>query len=204
MHKDDKCYFCKEIEDPVQNVLKKSRIVLETKNFVVFPTEGCFQIGYLLILPKQHYLCFGELDLDMINELKDTINRITDYVRKKRGLECIIFEHGTRSLDELITASVMHAHIHIIPFSKNLLSFLPDYCKLKKIQGFTDLKNETENYLYLRDMDGNNYIVENDGYPSQFFRQIACKAMGIPKYWDWRQYKFIENMDITIDFYNEL
>lgn len=204
MQKNSECYFCREIEDPNENLLKRNRIVLDTKNFVVLPTVGCFQIGYLLVLPKQHYLCFGELEPEMIQELNDIVNKLSDFIRKKFNQGCIIFEHGTKDLSKLTATSIMHAHIHVIPFNVDILSALPDYCELKKIKGFQDLKDESDNYLYLCDTNLNQYIVKNDGYPSQFFRQIACKAMGIPKYWDWRTYQFRENMEITLDFYADL
>lgn len=204
MRKNRECFFCRELEDRTDNLLKKERIVLETKHFVVFPTVGCFQIGYLLVMPKQHYLCFGELEDEQLDELEEIILKITSYVQARLGEKCIIFEHGTRDLEKLTATSIMHAHIHVIPFSADIIASLPDYCELKKIQGFADLKNETDNYLYLRDVGGNHYIVKNADYPSQFFRRIACKAMGISKYWEWQTYPFKENMEITIDFYNEL
>lgn len=204
MYKNRDCFFCQELEDRTKNPLEKERIVLETKHFVAFPTLGCFQVGYLLIMPKQHYLCVGELEDEQLNELEEIIRKITAYVQSRLGMKCIIFEHGTRDLGQLTSTSVMHAHIHVVPFTADIISFLPNYCELKKIQGFTDLKTETDNYLYLRDVSGNNYIVKNAGYPSQFFRQVACKALGIPKYWKWQNYPFRENMEITIDIFDEL
>ena len=204
MTRNPNCFFCKEVEDNSDNILKSSRIVFQTKNFIVLPTEGCFKIGYLLILPKQHYLCFGELKSDMIEELENLIERISNYIQNTQGTNCIIFEHGTRDLKQLTSTSIMHAHIHILPFEKELIDFLPDYCELKKIKGFTDLKHEKNNYLFLKDINNHYYIVKNNDYPSQFFRQISCKALNIPKYWDWRKYSFIENMKITIDYYDKL
>lgn len=202
--KNTECFFCKEIEDPTRNFLNRSRVVLETKNFVVFPTEGCFKIGYLLIMPKQHFLCFGELESDYIVELEEIIKQITQYVKKKQNLSCIIFEHGTRDLSKLTSTSIMHAHIHLIPFEEDIISYLPTYCELRKIGGFSDLKKENKNYLFLRDIHNNNYIVKNEDYPSQFFRRISCKALNIPKYWDWKKYRFSENVEITLDYYENL
>ena len=77
------CFFCQEMEERTKNLLKKERIVLETKNFVVFPTVGCFQIGYLLIMPKQHFLCFGELDCEMLTELDEILQKLKSYVWEK-------------------------------------------------------------------------------------------------------------------------
>lgn len=199
--KNKDCYFCQEIEDPARNIMNRSRVVLESENYIVIPTVGCFQIGYLLVIPKQHYLCFGELSPAMLGELNGILQKITDFVSEKYNQKCIIFEHGTRDIEELTSTSIMHAHIHVIPFEKDIISSLPNYCVLKKIAGFSDLVNEKENYLFLQEMNGNNYIVQNASYPSQFFRQIACKAMGIPNYWDWRTYPFLENMGITVDYY---
>lgn len=204
LYRNCECFFCQELEDRTKNPLKKERIVWETKHFVAFPTLGCFQIGYLLIMPKQHYLCFGELDSEQLDELEEIIQKIASYVQTRLGAKCIIFEHGTRDLSQLTSTSIMHAHIHIIPFTADIISLLPNYCELKKVQGFVDLKNEADNYLYLRDTGGNNYIVKNAGYPSQFFRQVACKALGIQKYWIWQDYPFKENMEITMDFYDEM
>ena len=201
MYKNPECFFCQELEDRTKNLIKANRIVLETKNFVAFPTQGCFQIGYLLVMPKQHFLCFGELDSESLTELDGILQKITMYVREKSGDECIVFEHGTRNLEKLTSTSIMHAHIHVIPSKKGLVPFLPDYCELRKVKGFSDLAKETDNYLFLRDVDGVNYIVKNDNYPSQFFRKIACESMGISKFWDWRENPFKENMLITLDYY---
>ena len=204
MLKNLNCFFCYVMEDRTKNLLEKERVVLETKNFVVFPTVGCFQIGYLLIMPKQHFLCFGQLDAQLFEELEGILQKITAFVWEKSRQKCIIFEHGTRKLEMLTSTSIMHAHIHLIPSEKELLSFLPDYCELRKIKGFSDLEKETENYLFLRNLDGINYIVKNDNYPSQFFRKIMCQSLDIPKYWDWKDYPFKENMLITLDYYEGL
>lgn len=204
MCKNSECFFCQELEDRTSNLIKTNRIVWETKNFVVFPTEGCFQIGYLLVMPKQHFLCFGELDSEALTELEEILEKITVYVREKSGDECIIFEHGTRNIEKLTSTSIMHAHIHVIPSKKELVPFLPDYCELCKVKGFSDLAKETDNYLFLRDVSGVNYIVKNDNYPAQFFRAVICKSMGISRYWNWRQFPFKENMLITLDYYEGL
>ena len=198
------CFFCKEIEDPTQNILRKSRIIYETANFLVFPTVGCFQIGYLLVMPKVHYLCFGELSSDLIDELNEIINRLSDFIQRKEDKKCIIFEHGTRDLSKLTSTSIMHAHIHIMPFDKKVIDYLPAGCQLKEIGGFEDLKDESDNYLFLKDITGNNYIVTNNNYPSQFFRQIICIIKGIQDCWDWKQYEFMDNMNETIKYYDGL
>lgn len=204
MNRNPECFFCKELEDRTISPIKRNRIVLETKNFVAFPTLGCFKIGYLLVMPKQHFLCFGELDSELLTELNEILKKITAYVREKSGEECIIFEHGTRDLGKLSSTSIMHAHIHVIPTKKSLVRYLTAYCELRKIEGFSDLAEEKDNYLFLKDLDGTHYIVKKDDYPSQFFRKITCESMGIPEDWDWQKCPYKKNMLITLDYYGEL
>lgn len=96
MCKNLECFFCQELEDRTRNLTKASRIILETENFVVFPTEGCFKIGYLLVMPKQHFLCFGELDPELLTELEEILKKIMVYVRKKSGMSVLFLnmEHA--------------------------------------------------------------------------------------------------------------
>lgn len=204
MYKEPKCYFCQELEERARSPIGLDRVVLETRNFVAFPTLGCFQIGYLLVMPKRHFLCFGELDSDLLKELDGILQKITAYVREKSGDACIIFEHGTRDLKKLTSTSIMHAHIHVIPSKTGLVPFLPKDCEMREITGFSDLANEKDNYLFLRDLDGMNYIVNIFKQSSQFFRKITCDSMGISECWNWEEYPFKEKMLDTLGYYKEL
>ena len=40
------CPFCKELEKGYNDIIKRSRIIAETENFIVFPTTGGFIENY--------------------------------------------------------------------------------------------------------------------------------------------------------------
>lgn len=46
------CPFCKELEKGYNDIIKRSRIIAETENFIVFPTTGGFIENYQLIVTK--------------------------------------------------------------------------------------------------------------------------------------------------------
>ena len=71
--KNFQCPFCKEQENEHNSIIRKSRVVAETDNFIVFPTTGGFVENYQLIVPKEHINCFGELSLNQLKELKGLI-----------------------------------------------------------------------------------------------------------------------------------
>jgi diadenosine tetraphosphate (Ap4A) HIT family hydrolase len=198
------CSFCKEIEDHEKNILSHSRIVLETDSFVCFPTVGCYQVGYLLIMPKSHYLCFGELNESQLNELNAIIQRIEVIIKERSQTSALLFEHGTRDVTKGTATSIMHAHIHIMPFFGLFRELLPKNAILKPIISIGQLRNETDNYLYFGDTDRGNYILEMENKPSQYFRQISCASMGMTDKWDWHENPFTENMEKTIDYYHSL
>ena len=50
--KNFECPFCKEQENEHNSIIRKSRVVAETDNFIVFPTTGGFVENYQLIVPK--------------------------------------------------------------------------------------------------------------------------------------------------------
>lgn len=196
------CPFCKEINCNDQNYLNKSRIVMETDNFVVLPTLGCFCKGYLLVLPKNHVLSMSDLSYDKLDELHKITNIISKYIWEKMNMKRNIFEHGTKNEYESTSTSIEHAHLHIVPFDGQVLRLLPKDCSFKRIKGFNDLKFETNNYLYLNDINNNDYIVQAKNYLSQFFRRIVCEGIGMKHFWDWKEYPFVDNVETTLSIFN--
>lgn len=130
--KNFECPFCKEQENEHNSIIRKSRVVAETDNFI-FPTTGGFVENYQLIVPKEHINCFGEIPVskghvliitkghaatffDITNEeqiaIIDLLNKCKEYIDKKYhpdgynvGLNC----------GESAGQSVMHVHMHLIP-----------------------------------------------------------------------------------------
>src|SRR5690242_19582887 len=97
------CAFCQRSD--IAYVLK------ETSNFLVAADHAPLVEGHLLIIPKQHYACYGtvppELDAELF-ALKREVRRFLD-----RFYAPIVFwEHG------IFRQTVFHAHLHCFPFGE--------------------------------------------------------------------------------------
>ena len=55
------------------------RCVLETKNFVSIPSIGSFVEGYLLIVPRKHFLSFLSMPFYYTEELNSIITCLSDF-----------------------------------------------------------------------------------------------------------------------------
>lgn len=97
------CTFCRR--NDIAYVLK------ETSNFLVAADHAPLVEGHLLIIPKQHYACYGtvppELDAELF-ALKREVQQFLD-----RFYAPIVFwEHG------IFRQTVFHAHLHCFPFGE--------------------------------------------------------------------------------------
>lgn len=199
------CELCTEFQEKYNNILKTDRIIMKTHNFVVLPTVGCMVENYLLIIPKYHYTSFSQLSNSEIIELDEIIGKICFINRAYYKQNTLMFEHG--SLDEGCNSgnSIVHAHLHILPFSYSLLHKMRiDNLKIISINGFEEIKSKAighSSYLYYRDLTGEQYVVFHSGVPSQYFRKLLAEHLGLHYEWNWREYPFLDNMQKTIQFY---
>ncbi len=97
----EKCVFCSltsSLED----------VVGETDNFILKVGYSIMSPGQLMVIPKQHYLCFAELPPSLEKEyfqIKEMVHqRISNYFSEPFQIEYGIWGQ-----------SVHHAHVHFIP-----------------------------------------------------------------------------------------
>jgi len=212
----DTCAFCAEINQIPNScnyflqymgkqLNQTSRIVMETDNFVVFPTVGCFVEGYLLIVSKEHYSSFACLPATMLEEQTTLIAAVKTRLQDVYGKQVICFEHGSAFCDVSMGGCVDHAHMHLLPYDCSLTEeILPYALKYRQIHSFSELwplGNNNMPYLYWQDIDGLMYVVDDGFVPSQFFRRIVANHYNMPESWDWRQFPYVDKMIKTIDVF---
>ena len=97
------CTFCRR--NDIAYVLQ------ETPNFLVAADHAPLVEGHLLIIPKQHYACYGavppELDAELF-ALKREVRRFLD----RFYAPVVFWEHG------IFRQTVFHAHLHCFPFGE--------------------------------------------------------------------------------------
>jgi len=102
---EEECTFCNEFVGNLEKTLfyqvignkVRSRILKETNNFVVIPTVGQIIEGYLLIMPKKHYLSVGHLPDSFYPELESLYYETKNILIKYYASPVFFFEHGSVS-----------------------------------------------------------------------------------------------------------
>jgi diadenosine tetraphosphate (Ap4A) HIT family hydrolase len=202
------CPFCKEIQDNTVNPLNKKRIIFETDFFIVIPTLGCLVVNYLLIIPKKHCTCFGQLDPKEYEELILIIEKLNDHNHKFFQSSTIMFEHGSFLEESNAGNSVYHAHLHVLPFSESLINDLKDddlnIDEIDSIRELHEISNNSSSYLYYSDVDKKSYTILHSGVKSQYFRRLLSRRLKMSDKWNWRVEPFIENIKRTLSLYKGL
>ena len=167
-----------------------TRILRETENFAVFPSIGQIVEGYLLIMPKDHYLSTAHLPDTWYNELEHLCEE-TRQVLSIAYCPPIFFEHGPMSLQQRGGCCVDHTHIHAVPVSLNLAPELRKHLTERRITDLSELKDQLTRevaYLFFEDTKGARYVYDAPLVPSQYLRQLVASKIGSPEHWDWRIY----------------
>lgn len=95
------CSFC----DPAA----MDEILTETPHFRVVADFAPLVAGHTLIIPREHYACYGAVPLAYEDELVALKRRVARFFRA-RYQPAIFFEHG------VFRQTVFHAHLHAFPF----------------------------------------------------------------------------------------
>jgi len=224
----DKCLMCNNCEEIYKNSLKIYNVknnLFETKNFIINVDTYPVVRNHILIIPKDHYTSFSNIDIEKSDEIQYIINRIAVIFNM---IDYIIFEHGTNivAYDKKICGnSIFHAHLHVIPRVNVDINNIFSNLKLKVNKNSEDysLKNdESKNFLNVLKYDlpsQNNYLlfINNKNYycipeediegeiTSQFFRKILSNIYNNGVY-NWKDNDNFEknkerykiNVDLTL------
>jgi ATP adenylyltransferase len=177
--------------------------LFESPNFLVLPSLGALVEGWLLLLPKEHFLTFGSLPEALIPEMQDLKNMAVDCVDQHYG-RVSVFEHGPSATAKRVGCGVDHAHLHIVPTDCDLIRaaspFLPanlswanadlDTCRHAHAAG--------DDYLYVEQPIGSGKLISHCDLGSQIFRRAIASHLGIPEKFSWRENAQLENIERTI------
>ncbi len=200
----DVCPFCKEEQDRKANLIKKSRVIAETNDFIIFPTVGGFVENYQLIVPRKHINCFGQLKVNEWDELKEIIMWQKKINEQYFNSGTLMFEHGALFSNNESGKSIVHANLHIFPSNTSLMECMVEYNlfiqRIMDISQLSEFCHKYESYLYYGDFDNKDYVITHQGLPSQFLRKVLADSLGIST-WNWREFPYIENIENCIKFY---
>ncbi len=96
------CAFCR-YSDIASYVLK------ETSKFLIVTDHAPLVEGHLLIIPKCHYACYGDVPADLDAELLALKQEVRQFLAQYYA-PVVFWEHG------IFRQTVFHAHLHCFPF----------------------------------------------------------------------------------------
>ncbi len=97
------CAFCQRGE--ISHVLK------ETPNFRLAADHAPLVEGHLLVIPKQHYTCYGDVPAEFDAELTTLKQEVQAFFARYYA-PAVFWEHG------VFRQTVFHAHLHCFPFGE--------------------------------------------------------------------------------------
>ncbi len=97
------CTFC-------QHSKIADYILKETPNFCIVADHAPLVEGHLLIIPQQHYPCYGAVPASLDTELQTLKQEVRTFFARFYASPIIFWEHG------VFRQTVFHAHLHCFPF----------------------------------------------------------------------------------------
>ncbi|HEV2238884.1 MAG TPA: HIT family protein [Ktedonobacterales bacterium] len=121
-------------------------ILSETEHFRVVADFAPLVEGHTLIIPRQHFPCYGAVPLEYEAELVALKRRVARFFRE-RYRPPVFFEHG------VFRQTVFHAHLHAFPLGAvNLRPFELAHPDGREVHTLADLRawyEERGHYFYL-------------------------------------------------------
>ncbi len=177
--------------------------LFESANFLAVPSLGSIVDGWVLVVPRQHFISMGALPADLALELVEFRNHVVTQLETAYSDICA-FEHGPCGPGRPVGCGVDHAHLHLVPLRFDLanaaISFLPEGVKWANAS-LDDCREAFEkrlDYLFVEQPIGRGKIAIASKFGSQVLRRAIASASGAADKFDWRQHPNPQNIEKTI------
>lgn len=194
----DDSRICDEIEGVVEGIAfydvyegnPPTRILAETKSFLLLCDISPIVVGHCLLVPRRHLLSFGHVAQEFESELEEFRDSCESLISESFG-PVVTLEHGSSSTMSP-SACVTHAHLHLVPNA----SGVHDVFELDRLQGraissWRELSEPAVGdrpYVYFRDPAAGIELLyeQNLSKRHQYLRIAMSEVFGIPEpEWDW-------------------
>lgn len=183
------CDFC-EIVNNKKIDLAQEAILYEDDLLTIFPARGAPVHGYLMIIVNRHCNSFAELSNSELKHVNNIVEKVKKLYKDYFHIDSILLEHGSTK-NGRHPESIVHAHIHLIPFNfnKNIESELLQNLKLKRIVEYRDIaKGAGLDYWFYRNPSEQCYFSINVlDAPKSIFMNLIAKQIGLATPYEWRK-----------------
>lgn len=194
------CKLCSELASPSS---AWNLPLFETPNLVAIPSLGALVEGWLLLVPKRHFISFGAIPTSMQDEINEFKAYLCTMLRRCYGAVAA-FEHGPSMANRTVGCGVDHAHLHLVPLQFDLaaevLPFLPNSVTWNsaRIERCQHAYSLGQDYLYLEQPIGSGRIAMHDEFGSQLFRKAIATRLGMRDQFNWHEYPQLTRVMATI------
>ena len=95
--------------------------MFESENLVAIPSLGSLVEGWLLIVPRMHFISTGAFPPDLHEEFATFKREVCARLTALYGEICA-FEHGPYAPSRQVGCGVDHAHVHLVPVAFDLIT----------------------------------------------------------------------------------
>ena len=143
-----------------------------------------------MIIVKRHINGFAELSQNELKHVEKIIGIIKIFYKKHFHINSILLEHGSTESGRH-PQSIVHAHLHLIPFNfnKEIESELLTTLQLKSMKTLGNIKiNKKLDYWLYCDPEGKYYTSSNIlDAPRSLFMNLIAKQINLPLPYEWRK-----------------
>jgi diadenosine tetraphosphate (Ap4A) HIT family hydrolase len=192
------CLFCIIQSVPEENLPWHDRPLARIPGVGgVIAGLGAFVPGYVLVFPEQHVESALRIRQETSGAFRDLVQRTVSAVQSAFGPPTL-FEHGSCPRQGVRRSACLdHAHIHILPGSYDLRSYVTGRGGPQD-QSVNERTLDRAAYLFLHEPMMRPVYGRDPGM-SQFFRRQIATALGIPDEWDYLLFPRLENVLQTIN-----
>lgn len=177
--------------------------LFESRNFVALPSLGALVEGWLLLVPKRHFISLGALPDSMLDEVQAFKQFLCSVITACYGTVSA-FEHGPSAATRSVGCGVDHAHLHLAPIPFDLFAEVKPLLPSEIIwvqAGISECKaayQRQNDYLYLEQPISSGRLAVHEGFGSQIFRRAIASQLGIPDEYNWREHDQLSKVLATI------
>lgn len=198
------CKFCQKFGEAYGEYHVADRVLFQSENFVVVPSIGSIVPGWLLVIPRKHFLSVGSLDREYFEEFLEIRKVAAGALQDCFGPICF-FEHGPVRERESIGCGVDHAHLHIVAISQDVVGAAKELSNgnmqwhpVSGIQASKEYVAKQKAYVFIQSLSHGGWIGTADAIESQMIRKTIALLTGQPSCWDWKANMFEENIKETV------
>lgn len=205
-----KCPYCRRIKG-VGNLPAEEReestqfdkVLWKNDQVALVPTLGMITPGYFLVVDRQHKTNFSHHSHASLIALESSLDHLVRRLGAVFG-EYLIFEHGPDRSNCGGGGCVSHAHMHLIPCSKQLQRRLLEQFQWNALLGLSDIERIRAGAYMLAGFEGTFHLASAPQVQSQWIRRQLVATIRGPRHWDWKIDPGTAELETTLQEFNQV